>query len=156
MYTHIDTTAPDDANYQNYTHLGENLGPSLEPNSDRINLSVLLEPVDFLKIELNGRYIRHGNGSVEGSENVGDGDGSIFDDGFDGVICTFQDTTRFMAQDIIEHTLQAGFTADAAFDLGDFTISGSGGYTLEWIKNKDLVEGTEWNHYFEIGLGVKY
>ena len=156
MYTHKDTTYQDDANYQNYTHQGENLGPTLDPNSDRLSLSVLLKPLDFLNVELTCRYIRHGNGSVDGSENVGGGDGSIFDDGFIGDICTFQDTTRFMVQDIIEHTLQAGITADAAVKLGEFKLGGSAGYTLEWIKNKDLVVGTEWNHYFDIGLSLAY
>ncbi|HAK44651.1 MAG TPA: hypothetical protein DCO79_01850, partial [Spirochaeta sp.] len=156
MYSHKTSGVVTVPNYQNYTHLGENLGPSLEPNSDRINLTILLEPIDFLSLELNGKYIRHGNGSVDGSENVGGGDGTIFDDGFLDDVCTFQETTRFMDQDIIEHTVQAGITADAAFELGDFTVSGNGGYTLEWIKNRDLIEGEEWNHYFEIGLGLAY
>ena len=157
MFSHIDTPDPDDPNYQNYTHYGENLGPTLEPNSDRISIAVLLNPINTLNVEIAGRYIRHGNGSVDGSENMGDGDGSIFDDGFDDQgICTFQETTRFMDQDIIEHTIQAGITADAAFTFGAFKLSGNGGYTLEWIKNRDLIEGTEWNHYFEIGAGISY
>ncbi len=158
MYSHItESDTVDNINYQNYTNLGENMGPSLDPNSDRISLKLLLQPVKNLDLELTGRFIRHGNGSVDGSENVGDGDGTIFDDGFDDSgVCTFQDTTRFMVQDIIEKTLQAGFNAEMFYDVFDFRLSGNAGYTSEWVWNSDLVAGFEWNNYFEIGFGLSY
>lgn len=48
-------------NYDNYTHMGKNLGTNLNPNSDRINLRLQFEPVDSLKITLTDTFIRHAN-----------------------------------------------------------------------------------------------
>lgn len=156
MYTHAPDTPADAVNYLNYTQLGVNLGPDLEPNSDRLTLVLLTSPLSFLDLELKGRYIRHGNGSVDGSVNVGGGDGTIFDDGFNGGICTFQDTTRFLRQDIIEKTLQIGLTAEVTYPFNNLLFTATTGYTLEYIRNKDLVPGEEWNQYLKIGAGVRY
>ncbi len=157
MYTHKNSEDETDPNYQNYTHQGVNLGPDLDPNSDRITLTLLLTPAEKVDLEFTGRYIRHGNGSVDGSVNVGDGDGSIFDDGYDDDgECTFQDTTRFLRQDIIERIFQIGIQGKTVFRSGENLITGTAGYTLEYVNNKDLTSTDEWNHYFNIGAGISF
>nr|MDA3850945.1 hypothetical protein [Spirochaetaceae bacterium] len=131
-------------NIDNYTHMGQNLGVTLSPNSDRINLSIQLEPVDRLNIELKGNYIRHGNASVRGSTNLVDpdeeyggddvdldgdpstapdvgtvpNDGSIFDSGIDedGELY-FQRENRFLEQDVIEQVLQFGFRLETELPM---------------------------------------
>ncbi|MCL2758641.1 MAG: hypothetical protein FWD22_00280 [Treponema sp.] len=69
-------------NYLNYTHIGRNIGPDLEPNSDRISLRTLWDIVPSVRLNINGYFTRHGNAS-EGREKMDPNvhDGSIFDDG---------------------------------------------------------------------------
>ncbi len=154
MYTHRDSSP----NWLNYTHLGVNLGPSLDPNSDRLTFSALLHAFPFLDMRVEGTYIRHGNGSVDGDVNVGDGDGSIFDDGYDdNGVCTFQDTTRFMSQNVIEKTYRIGVSAvyEGSFSGLDFHVTG--GYTFEYIMNKGLdPDKIELNSIYELSAGVRY
>lgn len=156
------------ANYQNYINWGENLGPGLLPNSDRIALSVLFRPWQFLDIEFKGKYIRHGNGSIDGSTNVvdtegdGGGDGSYSDDGFDDTgEPTFQETTRFLTQDILEHVIQLGLDCAFSFPLKFGELSMEASYTFEHIINPEherisdnvlQPKGYETNNYFSINL----
>ena len=159
MYTHkTESETAEDPNYLNYTHQGVNLGPDLDPNSDRITLSVVTEPVEKLFLEFRSRFIRHGNGSVDGDENVGEGDGSLFDDGYNETTkeYTFQDTTRFMTQDVIEKIFQNGIQAEYSWDFSKKTVKASAGYTLEFINNKDLTNEDEWNHIFSIGTTLSF
>lgn len=64
-YTHIgnvgSTIESRAANYENYTHYGQNLASTLNPNSDRINLKLQFEPITNLKITLTNTFIRHAN-----------------------------------------------------------------------------------------------
>jgi len=150
-YTHLDSgDNPDDVNYQNYTHMGVNLGPVLEPNSDRLTLELLLSPIRFLDITLSGRYFRHGNAS----QGITDGDGTIFDPGYDEQgRPTFQDETRFLTQEVIEKTLQIGIDLEVGFPLWKGELKAQAGYTLESVWNKDLEKGKmDTIHYFTIGL----
>ena len=159
MYTHRSQSSDDEEpNYLNYSHQGVNLGPDLDPNSDRITFSVLLEPVKKLSVEYRSRFIRHGNGSMDDGVNVGEGDGSIFDDGYNEATSeyTFQDTTRFLTQDVIEKIFQNGIKAEYSWDTNNKTVKASAAYTLEFIKNKNLTDTDEWNHYFSIGSSVSF
>ncbi len=142
MYTHRSQASgePEEPNYLNYSHQGVNLGPDLDPNSDRITFSVLLEPLEKLTLEYRSRFIRHGNGSMDNGVNVGEGDGSIFDDGYNETTSeyTFQDTTRFLTQDVIEKIFQNGIKAEYTRDIKNKTVKATAGYTLEFIKTRIL------------------
>lgn len=187
MYTHwdertqvFDNSRGGTANYSNYTHRGENIGPGLDPNSDRWRIDWDAAPVSGLGPLLPGlelqlssgiRYIRHGNASqgiIEGAT------GDIFDPGYDGRTPTFQAPypeedlngqpyTRFLTQDVIEHTLQGEIHGNLV--LRPATGASSGyrgpalklglGYTMERIWNAELEEGRDgWNHYFQLSLNV--
>ena len=195
MYTHWESPAStrdngsayaDDVNYENYTHLGQNLGISLDPNSDRISLNWNSEPAMGLSINFNTTYIRHGNGSRDSEGNLiytktdssQDGispNGDISDDGVDsdGTILTNQSnySTNLLNQPVLEKVLQLSIS-------GKYTITSSSigemylelGYTLESIKNGRL-EGSDTNgylvgepypdnnslnHYFSLNAGWSY
>jgi hypothetical protein len=156
-------------NYNNYTHMGTNLGVGLDPNSDRFSLQILVEPVKNLRLTFLGRMMRHANASVKmGSDaDLGDpgdagyegrNDGSIYDDGYDSNgDPIFHYKTYFLSQEIIERTFQGGIQAEYSFQLGPGSLLLSGGYLFEYIKNKDLVRGeNETNHYGNVGIGYRY
>jgi len=152
MYSHRDqdTTVP---NYSNYTHFGSNLGPSVHPNSDRISFLVRGRPVSPLRASLSLAYVRHGNPS----EGITDGDGTIFDDGYDGGNPTFQSETRFLTQEVLERTFSVGATVDAAVRAGPLTFSGALSYTFSRTTNADLVVGAAENgHHVSISAAVTY
>ncbi|MCL1927447.1 MAG: hypothetical protein FWG07_01455 [Treponema sp.] len=89
-YTHWhrpnnDRYDPGKPNYLNYTHMGRNIGPDLEPNSDRFSLRTNWKTIPDIDLNLSLYLTRHGNSS-EGfidSASKNPGDGSIFDDGTD-------------------------------------------------------------------------
>ncbi len=148
-YSHIDSGI----NYQNYTHAGVNLGPALEPNSDRLSLDILITPRKWIDVTLMSRFIRHGNASA----GYTDGDGSIFDDGFDDSgQPTFQDSTRFLTQDILEYNFQIGAEGDLRIPLGKGVVTAKAGYTLEYWTNKDFTNEKELSHIFTIGTGYLF
>ncbi len=63
-YSHKgDTSNPTDPNYLNYTNGGQNIGPSIQPDSARFEVSALLRPVTYLDLNVFGRLTLHGNGS---------------------------------------------------------------------------------------------
>jgi len=69
MYTHKNSNFPDPVddtlpNYLNYTHKGQNLGTSLEPNSDRFLLKAALAFPPHVNIDVMTSLIRHGNAST--------------------------------------------------------------------------------------------
>ena len=174
MYTHWDSPATNRAsystttdyansiNYENYTHLGENLGITLDPNSDRISFSYVSEPIKNLSFELGGTYIRHGNGSrnPEGNliysktDNTEDGispNGDIFDDGVDsdGTILTNQSgySTYLLSQPVIEKITQLSLSGKYRLDTGKTgEFSCEIGYTIENIQNGRL-EGPDTSGY---------
>ncbi|RKX80631.1 MAG: hypothetical protein DRP57_12780, partial [Spirochaetes bacterium] len=91
-------------NYQNYTHLGTNLGPGIEPNSDRLRLNILLMPLKFFKVNMFSSLVRHGNAS----EGYSSGDGSIFDDGWVSSTENIFSHLRFLTQNSINYIWQLG------------------------------------------------
>jgi hypothetical protein len=142
-------------NFIEYTHQGEPIGPTLEPNSDRTTLSVTVRPVRRLDVTLQGRMIRHGNAS-EGVEGLGTyaHDGGYFDDGrfyyfyevdedtgtgepreilVDTGSLSFQEELRFLNQDNIEHTYQAGIDVSYTIPFSRLRMVLTGGYQFEYI-----------------------
>jgi hypothetical protein len=160
-YSHTDdlVDAPAATNYLNYTNSGQNIGPSLQPNSLRLEISALSRPVPNLDVSPFLRIILHGNAS---SDIPGDpGNGTIFDSGYYGG-ATFAPPyslppgvgyTRFLSQPVLEKTLQAGFDTRWYFDtsLGRMQLSLS--YTFEYILEAGLSPGaTALNNYLGIGF----
>jgi len=150
-YSHVSKT---DINYQNYTTGGELLGPALEPNSDRVTLKADFYPLPWLKITGKGIFSRHGNAS----EGETDGDGTIFDDGFDDQgKPTFQETTRFLIQDVLEYRIQGGVDSELAFSLkGRRKLYGNLGYALEYVINEDLTDSRNIYNYFTLGFSCRF
>ncbi|MFW6235086.1 MAG: hypothetical protein ACOC4I_06935, partial [Spirochaetota bacterium] len=169
MYTHWDrytwsgdNPSGEQPNYNNYTHQGEIIGPTLDPNSDRLTLRVDLRPVPAAQISFMSRLIRHGNASegIEGINVPEELEGGLFDPGYrNGGSASFQTETRFLTQDLIEQALQFG--VDAQYDLllpGDGGgLQAQAGYLLEHRRNADLVEGrSEWNHRLDLGFTYSF
>jgi hypothetical protein len=86
-------------------------------------------------------------------------DGTIYDDGFDetGTSIFVGYPSRFLAQSLIEYTIQAGcdMEAELGFDWG--TLNLSLGYLFEYIWNRNLEPGRDemWS-YFHVQAGYKY
>ncbi|TVQ28236.1 MAG: hypothetical protein EA383_01005 [Spirochaetaceae bacterium] len=170
MYTHWDrytwpegteARPPESPNYNNYTHLGENIGPTLDPNSDRLTLRIDLRPVPLSRVSVMGRMIRHGNASegVEGINVPSELEGGLFDPGYAGSSATFQTETRFLTQDVIERTLQFGL--DLEYDInipgGLGGLRARAGYMFEHVANAGLVEGnSELNNRLDIGVTYRF
>ncbi len=159
MYTHKNSNFPEPINdtkpnYLNYTHKGQNLGSSLEPNSDRFLLKAAFAFSPLVNIDVITSLIRHGNAST----GITLGDGTIFDDGYDDAgSATFQGATRFLSQDVLEYTLQLGIDSEFQYEFKRVTLKWGLGYTLEAIFNKDLNEGdTDVNNLVSISFGVEF
>ncbi|WP_028972702.1 hypothetical protein [Spirochaeta cellobiosiphila] len=149
-----------EVNYVNYSHMGESLGTSLDPNSDRLKLSMSFAPITNLSFDLWGSMMRHGNAS-EGADTSGHRDsvdGSIFDSGYDYENKDHLfNTANFLTQDVIETTYQAGinFKYSSAFGMTDFF--GGCGYTFEYVDNEGVVKGeTAMNHYLSLRVGYNF
>ncbi len=141
---------PDAINYLNYTNAGQSIGPSLEPNSDRIEIKADLKPLAKLYLDVFSRFIVHGNASGQ------DGNGTIFDDGYVDGKASFKNSTRFLTQSVLEKTIQTGFDAKIYHDLPFGQVQAMLSYTFEYIFNKDLTSSDELNHYIGLGLGFRY
>jgi len=154
MYSHRDqddTTVP---NFSNYTQSGASLGPSLEPNSDRLSFRISGRPIKPIRLVAYFEAIRHGNPST----GFTSGDGTVFDDGYDDEgQPTFQSETRFLIQDLIEQTAKAGLTSTLSVRVRGFEISAVAGYTFTYSRNVGLIEGeTESVHTFELSVGTRF
>jgi hypothetical protein len=128
VFSHLNQGEPGSFNGGNYTNGGQPMGAALDPNSDRLEARALWrvaqEQAVVVDIETRGAMIRHGNASA----GIIDGaDGSIFDPGYIGTTPTFQPPfedptgqpfTRFLTQDVIETTWQAGLSARVTLQTG--------------------------------------
>ncbi|MBI1944989.1 MAG: hypothetical protein HYS27_04790 [Deltaproteobacteria bacterium] len=177
MYTHV-RSDDDELNYLSYTNDGENLGPALAPNSDRLLVRALVRLRDdvergLLDVDGSVAVLRHGNASAD---VIPGRDGSVRDDGYLGDVPTFQPPfadptgqphTRFLTQRVVEHTLQLGvgasFTLDGArltaagFDRALGGVTACARYTYELRGNADLVEGASASaHYGELSVAWRY
>ncbi len=189
MYTHAVTNAYDtEPNYLNYLHQNENFGTSLLPNSDRFTLATTLRPNTTSTLELSCSLIRHGNAS-EGILDQIINDGGYGDNGREGEYVwldtngdsindeliwvpgdfSYQSDLRFLDQEHIETTYQAGVRGTVAIPLRRSVASVQAGYTFEYISNPldyrwdestgvgDTVVGSDIvNHYGELTLAFRW
>lgn len=154
MYTHMGDLTKDDfllasdakPMYSNYTHMGRPLGADLLPNSDRLSVRTLWDFIPFTRLKLGAEFIHHGNASANYYETPDTtfNNGDWLDDGHDDDgNATFQDTTRFLTQSVIETTLR--FALGAEFFLptaiGSFGLDADCVFEFGW--NRGLVEGDD-------------
>ena len=152
-YSHEDTSGS--TNYLDYTTDGTNIGPSLQPDSLRVEIDALMRPVPQVDIQPFARMILHGNASSN-APFPDPGDGTIFDNGYVGNNEAFN-TFRFLDQAVIEKTVQVGADAAAYFHLSFGTVKVYGSYTFEYITDKGLSAGaTALNNYFRVGFFYQY
>jgi hypothetical protein len=159
-YTHTDDRTPADQagniNYLNYTNAGQNMGPSLQPNSLRLEISALSRPVPTVDLNTFLRMIIHGNASIVG------GTGTIFDAGYSSQGATFAPPyplppgyvyTRFLTQSVLEKTFQAGFDSKWYIETSIGRMELSLTYTFEYILDAGLTAGaTAINNYLGVGF----
>ena len=166
-YSHKDGgNQPTDNNYLNYTNAGQNIGPSIQPDSARFEVSALLRPVTYLDLNIFGRLTLHGNGSYGIPNVAGPADGSIFDPGYDiNGQATFAPGyalpagmvyTRFLTQSVLEKSLQAGIDAKLNLDTPIGHVQVDFGYTLQYVLNVDLTTSNALNNYLSLGVVYTY
>lgn len=98
-----------DMNYENYTNGGLTMGPyGMEPNSDKIGLSISMDAPHGFKVNLSGLMQRHGN-----SSSTSDRSYSI-----DTVIDT-DDSTEYIAS-TVDYNDDGSFDTSDAMTLTDF------------------------------------
>lgn len=144
-------------NYQNYTNNGIQIGSSLPPNSDCIALNFKLEPVKKLNLDLQMKFLRHGNSTetlpvgeailyLLADENVYATDGSVnhhvmYYGG--GTKSSYMKSAykklNFLNQEHKMYVVQCGLSAYyemPSFSFGKLFLNCS--YTFEYIKNKGI------------------
>jgi hypothetical protein len=147
-YTHTNDNGDKtgDPNYLDYTNAGQNIGPSIQPDSLRVEINALLRPETFLDLSPFARMILHGNAGAYYSG----GTGTIFDNGFNQSPAPYS-TFHFLDQSVIEKTFQAGF--DSTVYIGGMQVSLT--YTFEYMLDAGLIAGANAiNNY--LGMEVKY
>jgi hypothetical protein len=157
-YSHTNGNAdmlgtPVTPNYQDYTNAGQNMGPSLEPDSLRVEVKALLRPDPVVDVNGFARMILHGNASTN-SPTPYTGTGTIFDN---GTLQNAYETFRFLNQSVIEKTFQVGADSEAyfKFPLGSVKVYGS--YTFEYVLDAGLSAGaTALNNYVSVGFFYMY
>jgi len=144
-------------NYWNYTHNGENLATWLNPNSDRLHLSAIIEMTPDFSIKGMTQLFRHGNASA----GYDGRSGTIFDDGIimsgSEVKNKLFNSLNFLTQDVIETTFQAGFDLEYALQMSGKPVKLTGGYTFEYIWNKGLIKDKNaLNNYLDLGWKIEF
>ncbi|WP_461255422.1 hypothetical protein [Treponema sp. R80B11-R83G3] len=166
-------------NFYDYTHRGRNIGPDLEPNSDRISLRSNWKVIRNLDINLSAYLIRHANASAD--KPVFDPeyhDGSIFDsDGTDpwyneieeqpskkSIQNYYDKETNFLTQSLIETKLGGtiGVTWSIPTSFGIFKLMGGYGIQYGWNRSiystqvnikTEIIEGNNgFDHFWNIGV----
>ncbi|MEM5947214.1 hypothetical protein WKV44_01530 [Spirochaetia bacterium 38H-sp] len=140
MYTHKDS---DTYNYLNYTHDGLSLALQLPPNSDRLMLAATIEPLDWVTLSPKLSFTRHANASEGIADIAYPADGSIFDAGYTttGYPSFDAQPTRFMTQDTIEKTLEAGLDAGFAIETESLDMKIELAYKILYTWNYNLIAG---------------
>jgi len=150
-------------NYQDYSHAGKNLGPDLEPNSDRISLRSTWKTLPNLDLGFSAYFTRHGNASENRiNDGLMDGtyhDGSIFDDGSndEGNYDNNYRDLRFLTQSVIETKLAGGLSVSwyLPFRFGEFILNAE--YTAEYGWNRNLIKGNDkLFNYWSVGGTFRY
>ncbi|HVP19950.1 MAG TPA: hypothetical protein VMU36_13240, partial [Spirochaetia bacterium] len=157
-------------NYLNYTNNGQNIGPSILPNSDRIEVEALIRPVSWVDVNAFSRFIIHGNPSA--GLGLSPGDGSLNDTGIDSSGGdTFKPDyplppgygyLRFLTQSVLEKVFQAGFDTAAYLEtpIGEVKVTLS--YTFEYVLDGNVpgsgpVSGNNAiNNYLGLGVQLTY
>jgi hypothetical protein len=144
-------------NYLNYTHLGRNLGPDLEPNSDRISVRSYWNPLTHVDLNVSAYFIRHGNAS-EGLDGLNDPvahDGSVFDDGSTDFLSPDHNPHNnmfFLTQAVLDLRLggSLGLCWTIPSKIGVFKLMGE--YGMEYGWNRGLEADDDGiDHYWSIG-----
>jgi len=139
-------------NYYDYTHRGRNLGPDLEPNSDRVSLRSSWKIIRNLDINLSAYLIRHANASAD--KPVFDPnyhDGSIFDSGGtdpwyndegqqpnkSSIQNYYDENMEFLTQSVIETKFGGtiGVTWSIPTSFGIFKLMGGYGIQYGWNRS---------------------
>jgi hypothetical protein len=150
-------TFPPSPNYQDYTNGGQNMGPSLEPDSLRVEIKALLRPDPVVDVNAFARMILHGNASTN-SPTPYAGTGTIFDNGdIENAFGNF----RFLDQAVIQKTFQLGADSSAWFKLPFGKLQVYASYTFEYILNPFNSAGvpasaTALNNYLSVGFFYRY
>ena len=161
-------------NYLNYTHMGRNIGPDLEPNSDRISLRTYWNIIPSVKLNFSAYFIRHANASENRkdayySDNNEENyrDGSVYDDGL------FRDPSQdrgspflpgfadFLTQDLIEMYLGGtlGVYWTLPVNFGTFVFSLDYGVEYGWNRKFEkwiIKDNNGFNHYWSIGAAFHW
>lgn len=164
-----------ESDYQNdWTTSGENLGPALDPNSDRLEVRAFLPLQGRLELSGLARLIRHGNASdIPGLKDQSGHDGSISDNGWGTNTAgnyepsyqpewgqdtgTFPTWTRFLIQDTLEYSAQAGLGLRWGAPIGAADLSLSARCLFEYRVNDGLVAGVNNARvYFSLGAEILF
>lgn len=162
-----------------YTNGGRNIGPDLDPDSDRITLRAKSRTMSGAQVSGILRLTRHGNASagVEGytaaTSASGDASGGLGDPGlvnlgtplapnytwiFQGDYDTGSSPRyfRFLTQSALQITAQAGIAVDYTKRIEKLgTLSASFGYTFEYVVNRNCVPGAaEIANYLSFAIGL--
>jgi hypothetical protein len=148
-------------NHLNYSHLGRNIGPDLEPNSDRVSIRTNWHINKSIDLNLSAYFTRHGN-ATDGMPGIDPDfhDGSIFDDGFDDPWISGKYKAErlpygfnyFLTQNILDIRLggSLGVTWTIPSSFGVFKLSA--GYGIQYGWNRDLKKGNDGlAHFWSIG-----
>ncbi len=148
-YSHTNGTGDTGLNYQDYTNAGQIMGPSLEPDSLRLEVDALLRPDPVVDVKPFARFVLHGNaGAYYG------GTGTVFDNGY---VQNAYETFHFLDQSVIEKRLQLGADSAAYFTLPFGSIKVYGSYTFEYVLDAGLSAGaTALNNYLGVGFFYMY
>ncbi|MCL2719887.1 MAG: hypothetical protein FWD47_00930 [Treponema sp.] len=155
-------------NFLNYTHMGRNIGPDLDPNSDRISVRSYWKVIPNLNVNLSAYLIRHGNASA-GKDLLDPAyhDGSIFDAGTTDPWITltpndenYYQSMYFLSQDVLETRLGGtiGIIYTIPSSFGVFKLVGEYGIQHTWNRwNRNINPmGPEkgnngFDHFWSIG-----
>ncbi len=162
-----------------YTNGGRNIGPDLDPDSDRITLQAKSRTMSGVQVSGILRLTRHGNASegvdgyTAGTSASGDASGGLGDPGliklgtplapvyswiFQGDYDTGSSPRyfRFLTQSCLRITTQAGIAVNYTTRIERLgTLGASFGYTFEYVANDNFVPGaTEIANYLTLALGL--
>ncbi len=193
MYTHASQNPyVPEPNYLDYLHQDQNLGSGLLPNSDRLTARANLRLPGEVTLGLFGAVLRHANASegvIDQYINDGgytdagrggefeyfdaDGDGDDPDELiWNGGRLTFQEDLRFLTQENIEQTYQAGFEVGLERRVGSIDAALAASYTFERVTNpisyvwtagqtdggggRTVTGEDQTNHLIEIHVTLRY
>jgi hypothetical protein len=146
--------------------MGRNIGPDLQPNSDRLSLRTFWNILPDLNMNMSVYFTRHGNASYGKDDmNPNNHDGSIFDDGFnDKNQVTFWEKPPFLTQPVLDTrlggTIGVNWLLPSSF--GIFKLSADYGIQYGWNKsntnrlpntnNRSPIKGNNGlDHFWSIG-----